>query len=763
MKKLAEFVIRYRWAIIVFFLALTAFMGYQMKNARFNPDLLTYLPEDLPSRVHQKQIEKLFGGTEMVMVVVQSKDVVNAKTLERVEHFSQDMQNIKGIERVMSVFELKNVRSENDAMTVDAAVKMIPHTPEEVAMIKKELSGNDLVYGSVVSKDFTTTAVIGLLEPGAKDKPVIDQVEAMIAKYPGAEKVLLGGSPYMRMQNGGMMQKDMARLIPLGLLLMMIFLLISFRQFRGVWLPILIVIMSIFVALGATPLLGWEFAVTTIILVVLLIATANSYGIHMFARYQRDNYPGNTYTTKELSKRMVTSLGGPIILSGFTTIAGLLCMLGHVLIPGGQMGILGSIGIAVALIGSLFFIPAVSSVLPKTKPKLKSDDNPEVKSKGLDKLLDVIARWVTLKPKTILFSFAVVSLIGVAGLFVFKINSNPAKLFPDGHPAKESAEIINKELGGFFPLCIVFDGDIKDPKLLKKIDAIEKKIVEIPEVGTTQSIAKVTRQISRSLYNKREEGYDKIPDFYDAVSQYFELYLMSGSQRDLEKMVDFNFEKALLLIRFKELNTPVLRHCVAQIKEMVKDEPAVKIVGGNADVFSDMDKHVVDGQFLSLFMSLLVVFIIISIGFKSLKAGLLQIVPLVFAVLMLFGLMGYFGIELNFMTAFQASILIGVGVDYTIHVVWRFREEKRMGYSDAESVQRMFQATGRGIVFNALAVIIGFVALLFSGFLPVRFFGVMMVAIIFVCLIGAVLLVPAICMVLKPKFLQQQVNRKEKL
>ena len=234
MKKLAEFVIRYRWAVIVFFLALTAFMGFQMKNASFNPDLLTYLPEDLPSRVNQKQIERMFGGTDMVMIVVQTDDVVNGKTLKRVEHFSQDMQNIKGIERVMSVFELKNVRSENDAMTVDAAVKMIPRTAEDVATIKKELAGNDLVYGSVISKDFTTTAIIGLLEPGAKDKDVIDQVEAMIAKYPGTEKVLLGGSPYMRMQNAGMMQKDMARLIPLGLLLMMVFLFISFRQFRGV-------------------------------------------------------------------------------------------------------------------------------------------------------------------------------------------------------------------------------------------------------------------------------------------------------------------------------------------------------------------------------------------------------------------------------------------------------------------------------------------------------------------------------------------------
>ena len=107
--------------------------------------------------------------------------------------------------------------------------------------------------------------------------------------------------------------------------------------------------------------------------------------------------------------------------------------------------------------------------------------------------------------------FVVISLIGAAGLLRFSINSNPAELFPDGHPAKESAQIINKELGGFFPLCIVFEGDIKDPALLKKINDLEKKVHEIPEVGTTQSIAKVTRQISRALYNKGEEGYDKIP------------------------------------------------------------------------------------------------------------------------------------------------------------------------------------------------------------------------------------------------------------
>jgi predicted RND superfamily exporter protein len=285
----------------------------------------------------------------------------------------------------------------------------------------------------------------------------------------------------------------------------------------------------------------------------------------------------------------------------------------------------------------------------------------------------------------------------------------------------------------------------------------------MPEVGVTQSIAKVTKQISRALNNKGDEGYDAIPGTYNAVSQYFELYLMSGDPEDLEKMVDFSFQKAMILVRFKELNTPVIRRCVKEIKEMVKDDPAVRLVGGNADVFSEMDKKIVQGQFLSLGMSLLAVFIIIyaSLGFRSVKGAIMQTVPLVMSMLMLFGIMGFAGIELNFVTALLSSIMIGVGIDYTIHIVWRYREERRKGLEAAEAMQHTVHTTGRGIIYNAFSVIIGFAALIFSSFLSVRFFGLLMVIIISCCLVGGLLLVPALCMAVRPQFLEPSKNNLE--
>jgi predicted RND superfamily exporter protein len=125
---------------------------------------------------------------------------------------------------------------------------------------------------------------------------------------------------------------------------------------------------------------------------------------------------------------------------------------------------------------------------------------------------------------------------------------------------------------------------------------------------------------------------------------------------------------------------------------------------------------------------------------------------------MLFGLMGYLRIELNIVTALLSSIMIGVGVDYTIHFLWRYREERFAGREPAAGVVVALTTTGRGIVFNALSVIIGFVATLASAFLPVMFFGFLVVVSISACLVGALVLMPAICLVFRPKFLEPRAS-----
>jgi len=187
---------------------------------------------------------------------------------------------------------------------------------------------------------------------------------------------------------------------------------------------------------------------------------------------------------------------------------------------------------------------------------------------------------------------------------------------------------------------------------------------------------------------------------------------------------------------------------------MVNNDEDVRLVGGFGLILSEIAHRIVSGQFLSLSLAILVVGILIMILFRSVTAGLISAIPLGLSIMILFGLMGIFHIELNIATAMLSSIMIGVGVDYTIHFLWRYRQERENGFVPKEAVKKTLTTTGRGIVFNAFSVIIGFIVLLFSSFMPVKFFGFLVVVSIFSCLIGALILIPALCLVLKPKFLE---------
>jgi len=141
-------------------------------------------------------------------------------------------------------------------------------------------------------------------------------------------------------------------------------------------------------------------------------------------------------------------------------------------------------------------------------------------------------------------------------------------------------------------------------------------------------------------------------------------------------------------------------------------------------------------------------------------AGLLAIVPLFASIITVFGLMGYSGIELNIATAMLSSIMIGVGVDYTIHFLYRFRYEIQAGNTAHDAVIRTLTTSGKGIIYNALSVIIGFTVLMVSGFLPIYFFGFLIVFSISACLIGALTIMPALLVIIRPKFIFKNVQKR---
>ncbi|MBX2797046.1 MAG: MMPL family transporter [Myxococcales bacterium] len=750
MRILSVVVTRFPWLFIVLFLGITGAFATQLVHVQIDPEVKNQLPDDMPARLDTSTIESHFGGSEMVLVVVQAPDVLDEGVLERLHGISEGLEELDFVDRVLSPFTLTRIEgNEHGEMVVQPAIDLdaLPSTARERDALAESLKRNELVYGNVVAPDFSAISAIAMLGTEATDAITMESVAAVIEANPGPGEVEIGGNPDVRTHLSQDIRGDFRRFLPVGLGIVLGFLFVCFRQLRGVILPFSVVVMSVIVAMALIPLLGWKIQMVTVTLPVILLAVANDYGIHLMARYQEENVPGKQRDKGRLARVVLLDLGPPVAAAGITTMAGLLCLTTHIVVPGRQLGVLAAAGVGFALLCSLFFIPAVLAVMPVPKPLASLAD--ESGPRGLERLLERVARMVAGNPWRVIAAVALFSLGSATGFAWLTVDTNPVNYYAADAPVAQTTSLLNEAFGGSTELSVLFEGDILDPDMMARIDALERDLAASEDVGFTSSIAGVVRMMAEAAGGEAE----RLPDERNEISQLFMLYSMGGDPEDFERMVDFEYEHALLTARINTLSTQRTSAVVDLAKSTVGEDGNV-VVGGFGAVFADLVDAVVEGQVVSLALSLLLVFVLVAITFRSPGAGLYAVVPLLMAIPVLFGLMGHLSIELNVVTAMLSSIMVGVGVDYTLHFLWRYRAERREGLEPVEAVVRTLTTAGRGIVFNALSVIVGFSVLLISNFLPVQFFGFLVVVSIGACLVGALVLLPSMVLVFRPEFLE---------
>ncbi|MCK4879853.1 MAG: outer membrane lipoprotein-sorting protein [Bacteroidales bacterium] len=744
-------IIKYRWWIIAASLLLTVGFSMSLLKLEIDPDLKNYFPKTMTSMVNTERIEEVFGNQDMIMMIFEAEDILTEATLKRVKAVERSIGRMDGIKRTASLFGSNHIYGEEGVMYVEPTVLRIPRNEVQREELRHTIKGNDLVYNVMVSDDFKATALVITLEEDADEDAVFAGIHAVIQEHPGNEKIHFGGLPYLRQAIDKDIKRDGLILIPIALVMMLIFLFLVFREWRGVWLPFLVVVMSALVGLSMIPILGWKFYIITLLVPILLIAVANDYGIHMIARYQELNASGSNESMQEKAARITRDLWKPILLTGLTTIAGISALWAHTMIPARQMALVASIGILLAIFFSLVLLPALLSLLPKSRhvPTLSGAD-------GLNRrnLLGRFSFFVVRNRRIIPVVALAATLAISSGIFFLKVDSNEENFFPERHEVKQAANIINSKFGGSESISVLFTGDMLDPGLLQRMESYGEEMEKLDAIDFTMGFSGVVREISKALNDPGDILYDRIPPSREAVAQYMELYSMNGDPEELEQLVDFNYEHAHLMIRINETSVETVNGIIKRLEEITKGDPAVEVIGGYGYVRTELANKVLTGTYYSLGIALFIIFILLSIIFRSLKAGLLGIIPLSISVVVLFGLMGLTGIRLDVATALLSSVMIGVGVDYSIHFLWRYREERRQNRPATEAVITTITTTGRGIIFNALSVIVGFVVLIISSFTPIRFFGVLVLVSILSCLVGALVILPAIVLRFRFKFLE---------
>ena len=754
---MTKLLIRYRYLVIVVSIAIGLGGLAMLPQMKTDPDIRNYIPSEMESRINTDNIEQEFGLQDMIMIVYKDSCILTQSNLRRIKETERQLADLKSIDNTISLFNIRRIYGEQGMMIVDPAVKKFPENDEENEILKEQLKNNPLAMGTVVSEDFKMSAIAATISQETDENIILSEIDSVISANPGSAEVYFGGLPYIRQAIMKDVRRDALILVPLALFIMLGFLWLAFREWRGMVLPFTIVVLSIAFAMGLAPLLGWKLSILSLLVPIMLIAVANDYGIHMIAKYQELVSFNHDDSNESIVSAMVRKLRLPVIFTGLTTIAGILGLLAHSIIPARHVGVLASAGIALAVLLTLFFLPAWLSLLPKSKPLVGGD---KVSGSLLDRSLARLSRLVTSRPRRVLMVSTILTLIFAIGISFIRVDGNQENFFPSKHPVKQASIIINKNFGGSQSISVMMEGDIKDPALLRTMDNWTGEIKTMEGVGDSYSIATVLKEMTKALYDENERGYDRIPDTRQAVAQILEIYNMSGDPEDFDRLVDFDYTKAHLMVRFENPATDVVRDAVNKIYSLADRDNIDVTVGGYAYIMLQFSEKILTGQINSLILAILIVLVLLTIIFRSFKGGLISTIPILASVIFLLGFMGITGITLNPATALLSSIMIGVGVDYTIHFLWRYKSE--LVFSDhREAIIKTLTTTGRGIVYNALSVIVGFSVLVFSGFTSIRFFGYLVLISIGVCLISALFVIPSILLVFKPSFVEYKSNIKK--
>ena len=757
---MTQFIVRYRWFIILICYSLGILFASMIPSARTDPEIRNYVPSDMQSRIETDKIEKEFGVQDMIMILFSDTNLVTTSNLKEIKDIDDGLSRLSAISNRISPFTIRTIRGESGMMVADRLLSRVPSGNEGIRKLKEKIIENRLSSGVVFSDDLTAASITATLGGNLPETESLHKIDSVIAANDtGSLAILKGGLPYIRKSVMSDVSKDAVVIIPIALFMMLLILKISLKDWRDVLMPFSVVVIATAISMGLIPLLGWKISILSLLVPIILVAVANNYGIYLVARSQEIRFRKKV-TPRDMVTLLTGSLGRPILFSGLTTMAGILGLLTHSVIPARQVGILSASGVLIALVMSLFLIPSLLYIKGSSS-KIKREDQ-AVNNRIFDYILPRLSSLIVKHPGKILIVVATTTLIVSSGIFALKIDTNQENYFPPRHPVRKASAIINNKFGGSQTISVMVEGDIKDPGLMTRIDELTGSLKHEDGVGNVFSISGVVREMTKAIYEPDEPEYDRIPTSREAIAQLFELYNMSGEQGDFKQLMNFDNTRAHILVRLSSPENQVIRNVKADIRQWTPTVPGKVTTGGYAIIMADFARSVIRGQISSLLFAVIAVFLLLSLIFRSFRGGLTGSIPLIVSIIVLFGFMGIAGIALDAATALLSSIMIGVGVDFTIQYMWCFNGAVRRDMDYVHATEIAFNTIGRSIMINAVSVMAGFSALIFSGFTSIRFFGYLVVISIGTCLVGALVIIPAFLMYFRPGFIKKNLNVKHK-
>ena len=768
----AQWIIAHRLIVTLVILGITAFLVTRMGNLQMDTNPNLWAPQKHAYVETTNLLDKIFGGSNytVIGIVPRQGDVYQPQVLAKIKRIQEGIEQSPHAVRhnilSLAARKVKSIKASPEGMEVRQMMETVPQTPAEIAKLKAAVASMPIYINALVSPDGKAAAVIADFKQ-SETTPNFIALNQDLRKIVDRERdatvdIYLGGLPIVG-EAADLHFMKMPMFFGAALLIIMLIQFWSFRSFQGMLLPILTGILSVIWGLGLMGLFDVHLDPLNTTTPILILAVAAGHAIQILKRYYEEYHRlrSSDMNAHDANRAAVVEsmvrVGPVMIVAGLIAVITFLSLASTGIPMVQHFGVFAGCGVLAAMVIEMTVIPVVRSAL---RPPKKREAERERKAGILDRFLLVVANNLVggRAPKIVGGGLVLLALVGSGMAFLY-VDNNFKLYHKPTSELRVDDRMLNKTFGGTNSIQFLIqtpgpDG-IKDPRVLQGMEKLQDFLESQTDVGKTQSLVDLIKRMNQAMHADNKAFY-AIPPSRELVAQYLFLYSLSGDPQDFDSFVDNDYQRATIWTFVKNDSTTSADILAQNARAIIATSfpPGVTVqMGGSLPQLIALNDVIIKDKFRNMAQMALVVFILGSIVLRSFVGGVFVVIPLFAVITANFGLMGWLHTPLDFTAMTTAAMAIGIGADYEIYLLFRFREELARSGNVLTATQNSMLTSGKAILFAALSIIGGYAVLQASDFWFYNQLSNMVTATMLISALFALFFLRALMMIFKPRFI----------
>ncbi len=767
--KIAGFILRNRYLVLIAIAIVTGLLVTQMKYMRFSYTEANLLPKDHEANIQYDKFLEIFGEEgNLVILGIKDSTIFTPTKFNAWNKLVKDLDSVKQVDFTVSIADVKQLKADRKQrkFVLEPLFNKAPTTNEEVNRIKKQLFENLPFYDNLLYNDQGTLQTAIYIDKDIVNTPARRNfiTETLIPTIEQFEKehridVRISGMPYIRTINSQNIIDEMSLFVLGALGITAVIFFFFFRSFRATFITLLVVGIGVIWAFGFIGLFRYEITVLSALIPPLIIVIGVPNAVFLINKYQQEiKKHGNQ--AKSL-QRVISKIGNATLMTNITTASGFATFVFVKSQLLREFGILASVNIISIFILALLIIPVLYSFMPLPEKKHLN----HLEKRWMGNVVSWMERMVKQRRITIYITTVIVIILSMIGLFQIRVSGSLIEDMPKGMQFYKDIKFFETEFGGIMPLEILIDTKkekgVMRLSTLKKMERLNETIETFPELSKPISVTNLVKY-SKQAYYKGNPKYYQLPTSQEKAHIFAFTKNSDTNSGMLKNFVDSTGRYARITTFMKDIGTDkmdiIQERLNAVIKKQFPEEKFTVSMTGKALVFLKGTNYLIKNLVISLSLAILLISIFMAWMFRSYKMIFISLIPNMLPLLITAGLMGFFSIPIKPSTILVFSIAFGISVDDTIHFLAKYRQELLANnWKVKPAVYSALQETGVSMFYTSIVLFFGFLVFTLSSFGGTIALGGLVSVTLLLAMVSNLLLLPSLLLSFEKKIANKKV------